>query len=145
LRLSAPLFAALFGALGGFLAAACTSPAGEDPECTDHADCEAGGFCAGGVCHACDENLPAPNDPCLPKCGNSLGVGQPCTAGGGECTGNDVHALFCTIDQVPDAELHMCTGPCIANEDCGDDAVCQGDPDDPDGPKGCVPLACATE
>ena len=128
------------------LVASCAPPPNEDEaECANNDDCEDRGFCVDGVCHPCDEGLPEPNDPCLPRCGNSLGVGMACTAGGGECTGNDVHALFCTIDQVADADLHMCTGPCVADEDCGEDAVCQGDPEDPNGPKGCVPAACASE
>jgi hypothetical protein len=120
-----------------------------DPEdneggaCTDDTDCPEKTYCEDGTC-TCDKYLPEPNDPCLPRCGNSLGVGMPCTLGGGECNPNGFAARFCTIDQVPDAELHMCTGPCLDDGDCGEEAVCQGDPDDPDGPKGCVPAACAS-
>ncbi len=116
-----------------------------EPACTENADCPDRGFCLEETCHACDENLPPPNDPCLPKCGNSIGVGMPCTLQGGECNNNGIHALFCTIDHVADADLAMCTGPCVDDTDCGEDAVCQGDPADPDSPKGCVPAACATE
>ena len=87
--------------------------------------------------------LPVGNDPCLPKCGNELGVGMPCTVGGGECSGNDFRALFCSIDQVPDADLALCTGPCLSDSDCGSASVCSGDPKDPQGPKGCIPATCS--
>jgi hypothetical protein len=133
------------------LVTACAPPsddgdvdAGET--CTKNADCKDRGFCIDGKCEPCDFGLPAPNDVCLPKCGNERGVGQPCTKGGGECNAwlaVSGGAGICTIDFVSDADLHMCTRPCADDVDCGADAVCQGDPNDPGGDKGCVPQSCS--
>jgi hypothetical protein len=85
--------------------------------------------------------------PCLAvACENDLGVGRPCTDGGGEC--NEFipgGAWVCTVDFVPDAALSMCTRPCTDESDCGSGAVCIGDPEDPDSDKGCVPAACNEE
>jgi hypothetical protein len=93
--------------------------------------------------HPCDENLPPPSDPCIPHCGNSIGVGQPCTKGGGECGSFDPdRAWACTVD-FSDTTLAFCTRPCVDASDCGEDSVCQGDPADPGSDKGCVPVACA--
>ena len=132
-------------------ALACTScgPAAEGDgagdSCTGTGDCGADEICRDAVCQKCVELFGEPSDPCMPACGNSIGVGQPCTEGGGECNSNDIHAKFCTVDQVDDPGLIMCTGPCLADDDCAEDTVCQGDPADPDSPKGCVPASCATE
>lgn len=91
----------------------------------------------------CDANLPPPSDPCIPKCGNSLNVGQPCTKGGGECGSFDpARAWACTVD-FADTNLAFCTRPCVDDTDCAEDAVCQGDPNNPSSDKGCVPVACA--
>src|SRR4051812_18710860 len=95
--------------------------AGAGGGCDGDNDCIPGELCDNdGACKPCDVvlKLPVPNDACLPKCGNELGVGMPCTKNGGECNGNDIHALFCTIDQVPDVSLIMCTGPCSQDGDC---------------------------
>lgn len=95
---------------------------------------------------SCPADLPEPLDPCLEGCGNSLGVGRPCSPGGGECVSEDFNdATLCVVDFVPDAALNQCTKPCVANDQCGEDAFCQGDPDDPNGPKGCVLIACDPE
>jgi hypothetical protein len=130
------------------LACFACAPSGKPEEggsCNNDADCPDRTYCEDGTC-TCDKYLPKPNDPCLSRCGNSIGVGMPCSLGGGECNPNDSFvAKICTIDQQPDAELHMCTGLCVTDADCGEDAVCQGDPDDPAGPTGCVPAACATD
>ena len=94
--------------------------------------------------HPCNENLPPPSDPCIPICGNSFNVGQPCTRGGGECGSPDARrAWACTVD-FADTTLAFCTKPCVDASDCGEDAVCQGDPADPGSDKGCVPVACST-
>jgi hypothetical protein len=87
--------------------------------------------------------MPEPSDPCLPACGNELGVGQPCTKDGFECPPIDVgnEATFCTVD-FDDTDLAFCTRPCFDDADCGTDAVCTGDPEDPDGDKGCFPASC---
>jgi len=125
----------------------CVDPAAQAP-CEQSAECDDEGRCIDDVCEACSFGLPPPNDPCLPVCGNERGVGQPCTAGGGECNdflNIDGGAAICTVDFVADADLHMCTRPCADDTDCGTDAVCQGDPEDPDSDKGCVPASCATE
>lgn len=92
-------------------------------------------------------DVPLANNPCLPGCGNDKFVGQPCTKGGNECAGHNFfagEATFCTLDWSADAALAMCTKPCGADSDCGNDAVCISDPNDPGGSKGCVPSACAT-
>ena len=89
---------------------------------------------------------PALSDPCLAEeCGNSIGVGVPCSAGGGECGEFSLlggEAWVCTVDFVSDAALHMCTRPCGNDDDCGSGAVCMGDPGEEGGDKGCVPDAC---
>jgi hypothetical protein len=126
---------------------ACALPVEGDaaPECTLSADCPDRGLCVAGACEPCNFGLPAPNDPCLPLCGNERGVGQPCTRLGGECNewlNVSGAAGICTIDFVPDAKLHMCTRPCADDIDCGSDSVCIGDPKDPNSDKGCVPASC---
>jgi hypothetical protein len=93
----------------------------------------------------CGDFVPAPADPCIPVCGNEQGVGQPCTAGGGEC--NDFigrGAGFCTVD-FSDTNLAYCTRPCSVDEDCGTDSRCVGDPKDPGGDTGCIPASCVDE
>jgi hypothetical protein len=143
-----PLPRIIVAALIAFVAPACAGGdvAGSDvdePECELSTDCPDRGLCVDGVCEACDFGLPPPNDVCLPVCGTVLGVGQPCTPGGGECAQwLPDGAFFCTVDFVPDADLQMCTRPCGEDVDCGADAVCIGDPKDPDSDKGCVPASC---
>lgn len=93
----------------------------------------------------CSSNLPPSSAACLEgQCGNAIGVGQQCTGGGGECSdwSIDGEAWLCTAD-ADDTPMWFCTRPCGSADDCGDGAVCQGDPEDPGGPKGCVPNACA--
>jgi hypothetical protein len=112
----------------------CTLPAGTGGGSDDD-----DGDCAAAL------GLPPPGDACIPVCGNELGVGAPCTKGGGECnqfvaSGN----AFCTVDN-DDTDLAFCTGPCGSDDDCGSDAVCTGDPENPGGPRGCMPAACASE
>jgi hypothetical protein len=140
-RRAAPVLLAL-------LVAPALACAPAEPPCMLSADCPDRGVCVDGVCEDCSYGLPAPNDTCLPPCGNERGVGQPCSRGGGECNewlNLSGGAGLCTVDFVPDADLHMCTRPCADDLDCGADAVCQGDPDDPDSDKGCVPASCASE
>ena len=92
---------------------------------------------------ACPD-VPAPNNACLPHCGNEIFVGQPCTAGGGECSDHSFgQAIFCSADFDASAALAMCTKPCVSDSQCGSDAVCIGDPGDPNSSKGCVPTACS--
>jgi hypothetical protein len=55
---------------------------------------------------------------------------------------NPDDAFVCTLEQDPTAPLAMCTKACSWNGDCGENAICQGDPSQPTGPKGCVPSAC---
>jgi hypothetical protein len=94
----------------------------------------------------CAAGLPPPSDPCLPVCGNEQFVGQPCTKDGGECNEHVGRgAGFCTVDFDDTTTLAYCTRPCDEDADCGTDAVCTGDPADPDGPKGCIPAACTGE
>ena len=95
----------------------------------------------------CIGNYPPPNDPCLPECGNELGVGQPCTKGGYECSDFDLitQAAMCTVDFSSTTELAFCTRPCSADSDCGTGAICREDPEDPNASKGCVPETCVNE
>ena len=139
------VLAALLGKVAGCLAGP------NAPQCARDVDCSPGStLCDEGFCKPCEELLPPPNTACLPRGGNELGVGQPCTAGGGECNRwFDVDgAFFCTIDFIAAPELRMCTRPCANASDCGSDAVCQGDPDDADSEdseKSCVPTRCAAD
>lgn len=130
--------------LAALTLAACTSGAaegeGESSSCVGDDDCDGTDICIDEKCEPC---APPGNDPCLPKCGNDIGVGKPCTKDGGECNDNPVLAAkICTVDQVPDADLVMCTGPCLDDSDCGADAVCTGDPEGSPAERGCVPAAC---
>ena len=143
-----------FAAAAAFVVviAACPppTPPPPQPECTADADCGAGKLCGNDQkCGACEDvlKLPTPNEACLPKCGLAHGIGMPCTKGGQQCNQNapNVHALFCTIDNVDPGPgvLEMCTGPCNQDSDCDDPgAVCIGDPADPNSQKGCVPASC---
>jgi hypothetical protein len=71
--------------------------------------------------------------------GNAGGVGEYCTAGGGECDDNDA-ATYCTVDY-QDGAPPFCTMPCFGPDECGEDATCADD----GGPlKGCAPT-CVTE
>lgn len=98
---------------------------------------------AGGAC--VESEQPEPGDPCIPnRCGNSRGVGMTCTAGGRQCMRNGFdNAFLCTLDFEPEASLNICTLTCVEDEDCGEGAVCVGDPDNPTAGRGCVPAACA--
>lgn len=89
----------------------------------------------------CPEGLPPPSHECLAGCGNELNVGMPCSKLGGECDTADFRMAFiCSID-VRDTELDFCTRPCKKDSECGANAVCHGDPENPL-QAGCVPIAC---
>jgi hypothetical protein len=91
----------------------------------------------------CNPNLPEASDVCLEdQCGNEKGVGQPCTRGGGECDdlGFD-GAYLCTVD-FADTDLWFCTMPCVADDQCGEDARCAVDPEDLSAGSGCFPTVC---
>lgn len=102
------------------------------------ASCESEGGTADGTCEGetgCDQ-------PC--ELGNSFGVGQYCTPGGGECADTPGRAApFCTGDYEPD-EIWFCTRPCDPDgnvvDQCGEDAICRGE--DGGGPTGCFPVIC---
>lgn len=97
---------------------------------------------AAAVVEDCGRELPEPSQPCLAGCGNELLVGQPCSEGGGECTGNGFeNAWLCTVD-FDDTDLAFCTLPCVHHEDCGSEAFCTGDPDNPAAGAGCFPVSC---
>ena len=91
----------------------------------------------------CGDQIPIPSDPCLlGQCGNGLGVGQPCTRGGNECAGYTLgEAIFCSAD-FSDTSIWFCTKACNEDEDCGADAICEKNPDDPLSAKGCVLQRC---
>lgn len=94
----------------------------------------------------CNPNLPPASVPCLEgQCGNELGVGQPCTPGGNECGDLGLgNAIICSAD-FSDKDEHFCTLGCDADEQCGSDAYCGADPDDPEAGRGCVPESCRPE
>jgi hypothetical protein len=81
--------------------------------------------------------VPPPSDPCIPKCGNELKIGQPCTKGGYQCP----VGMFCTVDFNP-TNLAFCTKPCNTNADCGSGMTCVSEIPFI-GPKGCTPSGCA--
>lgn len=91
----------------------------------------------------------APIKACYARwCDNPLGVGMPCTKGGGECKANEAKAgdgglgaVFCTASASPDEAF--CTLPCVDDGDCGAGARCSGDPDNPKSGKGCILIACS--
>ena len=92
----------------------------------------------------CPADTPPPSDQCLEgNCGNELGVGRPCTKGGGQC---DVFNLLageagiCIPDFADNTRVHCCSKPCNVDDDCGRDAVCAADPVTER--LGCSPTAC---
>lgn len=114
------------------------------PSCSDGDEGEGEG--EGEEEKPCGDFVPEPAEPCIPICGNEQGVGQPCTKGGGECNdfiGNG--AGFCTVDFEDDTTLAYCTRPCSEDANCGSGSACVGDPDNPDGQKGCIPASCLEE
>jgi hypothetical protein len=128
----------------GAALAACPPAKAPGAECAVNADCKDQGVCNAGKCEPCDFGLPPPSDACIPKCGNELGVGQPCTKKGGECSGFDIalgQAVFCTSDFNP-TNLSYCTKPCSKDADCGTGGACAGD--DQSG-HGCIPASCNGE
>lgn len=111
--------------------AACTPPAPE-PDGDDDVELK------------CPSDTPPPSDVCLEGlCGNELGVGRPCTRGGGQC---DVFNLFageagvCIPDFADNTNVHCCSKPCSVDDDCGSGAVCFPDPITQR--LGCVPRGC---
>jgi len=133
--------------------AACVGDSGDDPpgpvddgdDGVDPGDDNGGGDSGDG-----DDGGDAPDTPdggvTAEACaapgaiGNAGGVGEYCTAGGGECDDND-DATYCTVDYQSDAPP-FCTMPCFSADACGEDASCTDDGGG--GLKGCVPL-CVTE
>jgi hypothetical protein len=92
----------------------------------------------------CPSDTPPPSDTCLEGlCGNELGVGRPCTKGGGQC---GVFNLFageagiCIPDFADNTNVHCCSKPCSVDDDCGSGAVCFPDPITER--LGCVPRGC---
>ena len=77
---------------------------------------------------------------CVPKGspGNSKGIGKFCSKGGFQC---DLFsfAKYCTADFKSNVPA-FCTTQCNADSECGDGAVCAGDPSSSQ--KGCTPVAC---
>ncbi len=93
----------------------------------------------------CPDSTPPPSDRCLEgQCGNELGVGRPCTRGGGQC---DVFSLvageagICILYFADNTNVHCCSKPCSVDDDCGDGAVCAENPANP-ASFGCVPAGC---
>ncbi|HEY1099109.1 MAG TPA: hypothetical protein VGF99_09270 [Myxococcota bacterium] len=92
----------------------------------------------------CPAGLPPPSDECLAgQCGNELGVGQPCTKGGGECDVYDFiggEAAICIPDFADYTNVEACSKACSVDDDCGTGAVCAPDPFTDR--LGCVIAAC---
>ena len=121
------------------VAAAC----GDDDGSGGAADAGGSGDAGGPVCDPTTQP-PAESDCITDVCGNEMFVGMTCTEGGGECNDNGfTNAFLCTRDARPEASLNICTKACVEDSDCGEGAVCQGDPDNPTAGMGCVPEACA--
>lgn len=93
----------------------------------------------------CPADLPEPSDSCLEgQCGNEIGVGRPCTRGGGECDAFDLiggEAGICVVDFADNTNVHCCTRTCSDDDECGSGAVCAANPANP-ASKGCVPTDC---
>lgn len=93
----------------------------------------------------CPDDLPPPSDTCLEgQCGNEIGVGRPCTKGGGECDAFDLlggEAGICVVDFADNTNVFCCTRPCSTDDECGSGAVCATNPAN-DNDKGCVPRGC---
>lgn len=93
----------------------------------------------------CPADTPPPSDTCLEGlCGNELGVGRPCTRGGGQC---DVFNLLggeagiCIADFADNTNVFCCSRPCSEDSECGSGAVCATNPAN-NNSKGCVPAGC---
>ncbi len=127
----------------------CDKPVAQ-ATCARSADCGTDALgnedrCIGGLCESCAFNLPAPNKPCVPICGNELGVGQPCSAGGNECSdffNVQGGAPLCSVDFDSNAPIHICTRLCSVDSDCGSGGLCRRDPATPEVPLGCTPASC---
>jgi hypothetical protein len=117
--------AALLGA--ALLGCGSSSPA---------ADAGSPGLDAGPVDGGYDPSCSQPGTP-----GNSKGVGKFCTPHGTECQGQ--HAGFCSVTFDSTATQWFCTTPCSCDSECGENAICTGDPSNPNSLLGCVPLVCA--
>lgn len=120
----------------------CTSN-NANQETTTEQPADAGGSEKASDAAGCGPNVPAPSAPCIPKCGNEFQVGQPCTRGGGECS-NNPNSFLCTGDFNKETNLLYCTKPCVKDEDCGANAKCTGNPDNPAAGRGCIPAACVS-
>jgi hypothetical protein len=129
--------------LTALFAWSCAPPEAIGQPCEVDGDCRGERVCGPQRVCVCPPGLPPPSDPCLAdQCGNDLAVGQPCSEGGGECNPNGFDGAFlCTRDFNP-TDLHFCTLPCSADDDCGEGARCAIDPDDPGAGAGCFPLVC---
>lgn len=105
----------------------CGGSCGNCPDAQDK--CE-GGQC---VCQPACEGVPCGDDGCGGLCGsgecrcgedeaNELGVGKPCTKGGGECK----EGLECSADihSDPLGGAYFCVKPCGDADNCGSNATC---------------------
>ena len=109
--------------------------------CTEAGSPDAGVSDAG---RACERDPIDASASCVKPCdeGNERKVGEFCSKGGGECEDNfEQGAIFCTVDN-DDTTDSFCTKPCEQDLQCGANARCSGDPANPTGPKGCVPVQC---
>ena len=152
MRLSS-LILSLLVALTTLSLAACATDSGDDPPPVDDGNDDGDGDDGDGDDGDGDDgdddggdNPGAPDSGTTEEAcaspgavGNAGGVGEYCTAGGGECDDNDA-ATYCTVDY-QDGAPPFCTMPCFGADECGDDATCADD----GGPlMGCAPL-CVTE
>ena len=83
-----------------------------------------------------DGGRPGSGGPCAVPgdTGNEVGVGEFCSAGGGQCTGN-TGASLCLADFVQGEFATFCTLQCQGDAECGRGAICNSS-------KICVPAKC---
>ena len=125
------------GALDSGLDAGLTD-AGRDAGEIDAGEADAGEVDGGGL------DAGSADAGSLCATGNELGVGQACTAGGGQCDGfkpSKGEAALCLPDQLSGAKLSICTKLCDADAGtaCGANAMCGHDPSSSAGPTFCLP------
>jgi hypothetical protein len=92
-----------------------------------------------GFCASSGAATTIPGPPCAKAgdTGNDKGVGQICTKGGGECSGNEF-ASFCLSDVAAGEFGNFCSISCTDDTACGAGATCLGSGDR----KACVPTSC---
>lgn len=95
---------------------------------------------SGGVDAGRDAALNVPAESCAQPgdVGNDLGIGHFCTPRGRECADFPMAGL-CLAQVAPDDNQWFCTRTCTSDDQCGTNAVCDGDSRG----RACIPAECA--